>query len=183
MSAREPARGAAGEPSRPSSDSELAAPKLCGYLPKMIALLATWFGCGKAPKAPGTFGSLGAIPLIFALSYLPPLPYMLFSVVFAIGAIFVAQLYEAETGRHDDKEIVIDEVAGMLVTMAWVPFNVTYVLLGFVIFRAFDVLKPFPISYIDKKVEGGVGTVGDDLIAGILSNIILQLILQQRWLP
>jgi phosphatidylglycerophosphatase A len=149
---------------------------------QVITILATWFGCGKAPKAPGTFGSLGAIPLVFALSFLPPIPYMLVTMIFTIAAIFVAQLYEGITGKHDDKEVVIDEVAGMLVTMAWVPFTWPYVILGFLLFRFFDVLKPFPISYVDKKVGGGIGCVGDDLIAGILSNIILQVILEKHWL-
>jgi phosphatidylglycerophosphatase A len=149
---------------------------------QVLTILATWFGCGKAPKAPGTFGSLGAIPLVFALSYLPPIPYMLITVIFSIFAIFVAQFYEAQTGIHDDKSVVIDEVAGMLVTMAWVPFTWTYVVLGFLLFRLFDVLKPFPISYVDKKVGGGIGCVGDDLLAGILSNIILQVIMEKHWL-
>jgi phosphatidylglycerophosphatase A len=149
---------------------------------EVVQILATWFGCGKAPKAPGTFGTLGAIPLAFALSFVGPLPYMLVTLIFSVGAIFVAQLYEGISGRHDDKEVVIDEVAGFLVTMAWVPFTWKYAVAGFLLFRLFDVWKPFPISYVDQKVKGGVGCVGDDLIAGILSNIILQVLLDQRWL-
>jgi phosphatidylglycerophosphatase A len=66
--------------------------------------------------------------------------------------------------------------------MAWVPFSWTYVILGFALFRLFDIWKPFPISYIDKKIGGGVGCVGDDLVAGILGNIILQVILKQGWI-
>jgi phosphatidylglycerophosphatase A len=145
---------------------------------KLVSVLATWFGCGKAPWAPGTFGTLGAIPLVWFFSLRGPLPYMLATLVFTIGAIFVAHFHEAATGEHDASEVVIDEVAGLLVTMTWVPFSWIYVALGFLLFRFFDILKPFPISYVDRKVGGGVGAVGDDLLAGILSNIILQALLQ-----
>jgi len=147
-----------------------------------IAILATWFGCGKAKKAPGTFGTLGAIPLVYAFSLAGPINYLMLTFVFTIAAIFVAHFQEAATGVHDSKQVVIDEVAGFLVTMAWTPFRWPYILIGFVLFRFFDILKPYPISYIDKKVGGGIGCVGDDLLAGILSNIILQVILQQGWI-
>ena len=151
-------------------------------LKRPAVILATWFGCGKFPKAPGTAGTLGAIPLVWALSLLGPLPYMLATLVFTIFAIFVAHVYEAESGEHDASEVVIDEVAGFLVTMTWVPFSWTYVLAGFLLFRFFDILKPFPISYIDRKVGGGVGVVADDLLAGILANVILQFLWQKGWL-
>jgi phosphatidylglycerophosphatase A len=143
-------------------------------------LLATWFGCGKSPVAPGTVGTLGAIPLVWAFAQMPPLAYMLSTLILSIAAIWIAHLHEAITGEHDCGEVVIDEVAGFAVTMVWVPFTWPYLLAGFAIFRLLDALKPFPISYIDREVKGGVGAVGDDLVAGILSNIILQLLLQQR---
>ncbi len=147
-----------------------------------LKILASWFGCGRAPKAPGTFGTLGAIPVVVGFSLLGPMFYLLATLIFTIFAIFVAHFYEILTGRHDDKEVVIDEVAGFLVTMAWTPLTWTYLLLGFLLFRFFDILKPYPISYVDRKVGGGIGCVGDDLLAGILSNIILQLVLQNGWL-
>lgn len=149
---------------------------------QFIMIFATWFGCGKAPKAPGTFGTLGALPLAWALSLLAPLPYMLMTIVFSIFAIFVSHLHEISSGTHDASEVVIDEVAGFLVTMTWVPFNWKFVLCGFVLFRLFDVVKPFPISYMDRNIKGGIGIVADDLVAGILSNIILQLLLQRGFL-
>jgi phosphatidylglycerophosphatase A len=144
--------------------------------------LATWFGCGKMPFAPGTFGTLGALPLVWLLASYGPFPYMLSTFVFSVLAIWVAQLYETVGGKHDASEVVIDEVAGFLVTMAWVPLTWPYVIAGFVLFRAFDILKPFPISYIDQRVKGGVGVIGDDLLAGIVSNVLLQIILQKGWL-
>lgn len=151
---------------------------------RLIKILATWFGCGLAPQAPGTVGTLGAIPLVMAFSYLNTLHYMIATVTFAVLAIFVAHLYELMNGagQHDRQEIVIDEVAGFLVTMTWVPLDWRYLLVGFVVFRFFDALKPFPISYIDRNIKGGVGVVADDLVAGILSNIILQALLQMRFL-
>ena len=103
---------------------------------------------------------------------------MLSTFVFSVFSIWVAQLYEATGGQHDAGEVVIDEVAGFLVTMVWVPLTWPYVIAGFVLFRAFDVIKPFPISYIDQRVKGGVGVIGDDLLAGIASNVILQIVLQ-----
>src|SRR5258708_1520838 len=108
-------------------------------LKKINTLLATWFYLGKIPRAPGTFGSLGAIPLVWAFSLLGPIPYMAATLVFTLLAIFVAHFHEAVSGNHDASEVVIDEVAGMLVTMAWVPFTWPYVILGFLLFRFFDV--------------------------------------------
>jgi len=146
-------------------------------------ILATWFGCGKAPVAPGTFGTLGALPLAWALAQLMPVQYMLATVIFSVGAIFVAHLHEVTSGEHDASEVVIDEVAGFLVTMTWIPFNWKYVLAGFILFRFFDAVKPFPISYMDRNIKGGVGIVADDLVAGIVSNIVLQVLLQKGWMP
>ncbi|MBX3021049.1 MAG: phosphatidylglycerophosphatase A [Bdellovibrionales bacterium] len=150
-----------------------------------LKILATWFGCGHAPKVPGTIGTLGAIPLVWWFSSFSELKYLVVTLCFAGFAIMVAHLYEMEIagGEHDSPELVIDEVAGFLVTMALVPFTWSWVLLGFVLFRALDMLKPFPISYVDKKVLGGVGAVGDDLLAGVIANLILQVILQNGWMP
>ena len=144
---------------------------------KIIDGLAIWFGCGLSPKAPGTVGTLGAIPLLYLLSPLPVYYYMGATLIFAVITIVVAHFYEAG-GEHDSSEFVMDEVAGFLVTMAWVPFTWSGVLAGFILFRIFDIWKPFPISYIDKNMPGGVGTVADDLAAGIAANIVLQLALQ-----
>jgi phosphatidylglycerophosphatase A len=107
---------------------------------------------------------------------------MLATFVFTLAAIFIAQFYEDLVGQHDLPEVVVDEVVGLLVTMTWIPLSWPFALCGFAVFRAFDILKPFPISYVDRNMRGGIGCVGDDLIAGILSNIVLQIILQRGWL-
>jgi phosphatidylglycerophosphatase A len=147
--------------------------------PFIIRTLATWFGCGRAPKAPGTFGTLGAIPLFILFAQLQPISYMLATFAFAVFSILVAHAHENIFQEHDASEVVIDEVAGLLVTMTWIPCDILHIAAGVVLFRIFDILKPFPISYVDKKVKGGVGAVGDDLVAGILSNIILQVMWQK----
>ena len=152
------------------------------YIQQVATVLATWFGLGKIPKAPGTYGTLGAIPLVWVFSLAGPIPYMLATLFFTLFAIFVAHIYEMGSGQHDDQEVVIDEVAGFLVTMTWVPFQWPYVVAGFLLFRLFDIWKPFPISYVDQKVGGGIGCVGDDLLAGIVANVILQFALQKGFL-
>ncbi len=154
-------------------------------LVKLINILGTWFGCGKSPRAPGTVGTIGALPLVWALSFAGEVPYMAVTFLFAVASILVAQKFEDEfgQGRHDLPEFVMDEVAGFLVTMTLVPFTWQFVLVGFVIFRILDALKPFPISWIDRKVPGGVGVVADDLVAGILANILLHVSLHYHVLP
>lgn len=150
---------------------------------KAIRILATWFGCGLAPRGPGTVGTVGAIPLVVLFAYFGEKPYMIATFAFVVFSIFVAHLYEIEhPGDHDRSEVVIDEVAGFLITMTWLPMTPLWFALGFVAFRIFDVIKPWPISWVDAKILGGVGVVADDLVAGILSNIILQTVLQLGWL-
>ena len=129
-------------------------------------LLAAWGPCGYAPFAPGTFGTLGAVPLYLALSRLPPGAYV--AATFAFSALAVVAADRA--GRYwripDASPIVIDEVAGYLLTMALVPFSWPSALAGFVLFRIFDVTKPWPASAFDR-VKNGFGVVLDDLAAGV----------------
>lgn len=148
-----------------------------------IGVFATWFGCGRVPRAPGTFGTLGALPLFWAMAtQLAPFGYMAVTLVLVVAAIMIAHFYESLTGAHDSPEFVFDEVVGFLVTMTWIPFGVVNVVLGFALFRLLDILKPFPISWVDRRVPGGVGAVADDLLAGVIANIILQALLQYGWL-
>lgn len=146
-----------------------------------LNMLATWFGCGRAPWAPGTVGTIGAIPLVWLFQRLGATEYMFATFGFTVVAMLIAQIYEAGGSEHDPSEFVLDEVAGFLVTMTWLPFTWTWLLLGFALFRLLDVVKPFPISYIDRKVPGGVGCVADDLLAGIIANACLQIALQNSW--
>jgi phosphatidylglycerophosphatase A len=146
-----------------------------------LKALGTWFGLGLVPFAPGTFGTLGAIPLVWFFQRFGEMQYMFAVLLFTVFSIFVAQLYEDEVAEgHDPGEFVLDEVVGFLVTMTWMPFTWAYLLAGFVLFRLFDILKPFPISWVDRRVPGGFGAVADDLLAGILASIAMQLILHFR---
>lgn len=147
-----------------------------GVLRKMASLSATLFGVGRIKFMPGTWGTLVTLPLVFALSQFGPMAYMMATVVFSIYAIFASEAYESEAQKHDSSEIVIDEAAGILVTMAWMPQTWQAYLAGFLLFRFLDILKPFPISFVDKRVGRGLGVVADDLLAGIIANVILQMI-------
>jgi phosphatidylglycerophosphatase A len=129
-------------------------------------LLAAWGPCGFAPVAPGTFGTLGAIPLYLVLSRLPAGAYVAATAaLIAMGAV-AADRAGRYWGVADASPIVIDEVAGYLVTLALVPFSWPSVAAGFVLFRIFDVLKPWPASAFDR-VKNGFGVVMDDVAAGV----------------
>lgn len=97
--------------------------------------------------------------------------------------MWVSSFYKSSEDTHDAQEIVIDEVAGILITMTWLPAHWFYVVTGFVLFRLLDILKPYPISAADQKIKGGIGVMADDILAGIIANIILQIVYQSRILP
>jgi phosphatidylglycerophosphatase A len=139
-------------------------------------VLAAWGPCGFVPIAPGTAGTLGAVPLFWFMSRMPPLLYAVTVAAFIALACFSA----AAAGRYwkvvDASPIVIDEVAGYLVTMAFLPWSWTTAVAGFLLFRLFDVVKPWPASYFDG-VKNGFGVVLDDVAAGVWSWIVLRLLL------
>lgn len=143
-----------------------------------IRFVATWFGCGLAPRAPGTMGTIGAVPLVWLLNQAGSMIYLAVTLTFAVGGVLIAQFYEQNIStEHDAPEFVLDEVAGFLITMALVPLTWFNLLVGFALFRVLDVIKPFPISWIDKNVPGGMGAMADDLVAGILASAALQAML------
>ena len=137
--------------------------------------LATGFGVGYLPKAPGTWGSLLALPLHFFLRQLAPAHYALALVSIFFIAVITAGQAEKIMDRKDPGVVVIDEVIGMLITLIAAPDNPLIWLLGFALFRLFDIFKPWPIRLIDRRVNGGTGIVLDDVLAGIYSLIILQI--------
>lgn len=145
-------------------------------LKQPIQFLALGFGSGLAPKAPGTFGTLAAIPLFLLLSLLTPIMYLLAVAVVSIVGIYICGKAAEDVGVHDHPAIVWDEFAGFFITMIMVPISWQSIVVGFVLFRLFDILKPWPISFIDKKISGGLGIMLDDILAGIFSLIIMQLI-------
>jgi len=139
-------------------------------------VLAAWGPCGFVPVAPGTVGTLGAIPLFWALRDLPLALYFLTLVAFIALSTFAA----SAAGRYwkvvDASPIVIDEVAGYLVTMALVPWSWETAIAGFLLFRLFDVMKPWPASYFDRVVKSGFGVVMDDVAAGVWAWATLEFV-------
>ena len=139
-------------------------------------LFAFGFGSGLAPKAPGTFGTLAAIPFFLLLQNLSwPVYLSWLLITFALGVLWCDRSSKA-LGVHDHGGIVWDEFVGYWITMFMAPAGWVWILVGFVLFRFFDILKPWPISWLDKKVHGGFGIMIDDALAGIYALIVLQLI-------
>jgi len=141
-----------------------------------IQFLALGFGSGLAPKAPGTFGTLAAIPLYLLLSQLATLPYAILVIIMTIAGFYICGKAAEDVGVHDHPAIVWDEFVGFFITMFMIPVSWQSVLVGFVLFRFFDIVKPWPISYVDKKVAGGFGIMIDDVLAGGIALVIMQLI-------
>lgn len=135
-----------------------------------VHFLALGFGSGLAAKMPGTFGTLAALPLVVLLSHFASFPvYLIVTILVSVAGIWICGKAAEDMGVHDDSAIVWDEVAGMLITMLAVPLSWQTLLAGFVLFRFFDILKPWPISYLDKHVHGGFGIMIDDVLAGIFA--------------
>ena len=148
-----------------------------GFFGKTALLLSSWFGAGLMPKAPGTFGTLAAVPLVMALNYIGGFYGALFLMIFIPIAIWSSGLTQRILGQDDPSEVVIDEVAGFLLTLFLLPSSWLILFLGFVVFRFFDILKPVPIGMLEKKVPGGTGIVIDDLLAGVYANLCLRIFL------
>lgn len=148
---------------------------------KSVMFLATGCFIGNISFAPGTFGSILGLPLCFFLSKINLLIAVLLTVVFIFFAIWIAQEAEKIVNTEDPGCIVIDEIAGILVTFTGLPFNMISVVFGFLVFRVLDIWKPYPIPWIERKLSGGFGIVMDDVAAGICSNLLLRGILIFDW--
>jgi phosphatidylglycerophosphatase A len=146
-------------------------------MPLWARLTATALGAGYLPVAPGTWGTLVAVPLAWGLDRLGGEIALLaaLAVIIVVGS-WAADVYCTATGKHDNQQIVIDEVAGYLVTLALVPRTWPNLIVAFGLFRLFDVWKPPPVRWIDRRVGGGFGVVADDLGAGVYGGILLWLI-------
>jgi phosphatidylglycerophosphatase A len=142
-----------------------------------IMLLATGFYIGNIPFAPGTFGSLLGLPLCFFLAGLTLPLGVICTLLFISFAVWVANTAEKLLRKTDPGCIVIDEMAGMAVTLVGLPFTLNTAVLGFICFRILDILKPFPIRILDQKITGGAGIVMDDVAAGIIANLFLRIII------
>jgi phosphatidylglycerophosphatase A len=141
--------------------------------PLGVTLIATSLGSGLLPLAPGTMGTLTAIPLAWALAKLAPIWFWVATIVVSAIGTAAASAFQRANGTDDDQRIVIDEVAGYLVTLLVVPKTLATLLLAFFLFRLFDIWKPFPVRLIDQKVGGGFGVMADDLAAGVYAGLVL----------
>ena len=139
-----------------------------------VHFCALGFGSGLIPLMPGTFGSLAAIPLILLLAPLGNITFILATLLSCVIGIWFCGRTADDMGVHDHGSIVWDEVAGMLLTFMFVPLTLWTVIAGFVLFRIFDIIKPWPIGPVDKTVHGGLGIMLDDILAGLMSIACLQ---------
>jgi phosphatidylglycerophosphatase A len=140
-----------------------------------VHLLAFGLGSGCAPKAPGTFGTLAAIPFWWLfLQDVPLIPYLCVLIAgFAFG-VYLCEQTSKDLGVHDHGGIVWDEWIGLWITYIALPVGIEWILTGFVLFRFFDILKPWPIKWLDEKVHGGFGIMIDDVLAGIFALMCVQ---------
>lgn len=136
--------------------------------------LAFGFGSGLSPFAPGTFGTLAAIPIYLLFSQFGLAAYIILTVLVTFVGIWICGESSRLLGVHDHGGIVWDEIAGYLITMLFAPAGWVWIIIGFALFRLFDIWKPYPIRWIDKKVSGGLGIMLDDVLAGIYALIVLQ---------
>lgn len=143
-----------------------------------VHLLALGLGSGASPWAPGTIGTLAALPFAWLLGQLPLLPYLAITALCFVLGIHLCDRTARDLGVHDHPSIVWDEFVGLFVTLIAVPPSWLNLLLGFVLFRIFDIFKPWPIGWLDRQVSGGLGIMLDDLVAGIYAWLLLQLLLR-----
>ncbi|SEK23630.1 phosphatidylglycerophosphatase A family protein [Ectothiorhodospira marina] len=139
-----------------------------------VHFLAFGFGSGLSPKAPGTAGTVAAIPLFLLLQGLPLWSYLLITALVVAVGIWLCGESSRRLGVHDHPGIVWDEIAGFLITLIAAPAGWIWIIVGFALFRLFDILKPWPIGWLDKHLEGGIGIMLDDVLAGIYALIVLQ---------
>ncbi len=140
-------------------------------------ILSTWFGCGYAFPAPGFWGTLGTMPLgIVLLAMTSKLVMLSVAILIFIIGLWAASKFEQQAKTHDSSMIVIDESAGILVTLLFASANPISVLLAFILFRLFDSAKPWPISFLDKRINGAWGVMIDDIAAGLAAGLCLLLI-------
>jgi phosphatidylglycerophosphatase A len=142
---------------------------------RLILLLASGLGAGFSPFAPGTAGTLVAIPIELLLSPIRSPVYELTLLTFFFFSSWIAERAQNHWQKKDDQRIVIDEIMGYFLTMLWIPKTLLFISVGFLLFRLLDIVKPFPCRQLEK-VRGGFGVVLDDVFAGIYANIGLQLL-------
>ncbi len=139
-----------------------------------IHFLAFGFGSGAMPFAPGTFGTLAALPIYLLMVPLSLWAYLAVVVVMTLLGVWLCHVTSRDLGVHDHGGIVWDEIVGYLITMIAAPPGWQWMVAGFVLFRFFDIIKPWPIGWADRRVHGGLGIMLDDVLAAVLAWVVLQ---------
>jgi phosphatidylglycerophosphatase A len=143
-----------------------------------VHLLAAGFGSGLSAKAPGTAGTVVGVAVYLLLSELAVAPYIGVCVVLFTAGVWICERAADDLNEHDHPSIVYDEIVGYLITMIAIPAQWPWILAGFTLFRVFDIIKPWPISVLDRRVKGGFGIMIDDLAAALLALTVLHI---ARW--
>ncbi len=140
-------------------------------------IISTFFFTGCFPVAPGTVGTGAACILYIVFLFgIDPIVYAVLTVLVFFLGVYFSGIYARCLGRDDPPSVVIDEVCGYLVTMLFLPYDIRYAVLGFFLFRLFDIFKPFPIRRFEE-IHGGFGIVLDDVVAGVWSNLLLRVLI------
>lgn len=140
-----------------------------------IHFLAFGFGAGLSPKAPGTMGTLVAVPIVWALLQLPLMYYLCCIVMLCVVGIYICGESARRLAVHDHPGIVWDEIAGFAISMIALPSTWQFLAAGFVLFRLFDITKPWPIREADHRLSGGTGIMLDDMMAGLVTCVLLHM--------
>jgi len=139
-----------------------------------VHFFAFGFGSGALPKAPGTWGTLAAIPIYLIISQWGWVAYAIMIVIMSVVGIAICGKTAEDLATPDHPGIVWDEIVGYLITMFLAPKGWLWIILGFILFRLFDIFKPFPISWFDQRISGGLGIMADDWLAGLFGWFVLQ---------
>jgi phosphatidylglycerophosphatase A len=136
--------------------------------------IATVLGIGRLPTAPGTAASIVALPFAWIIAAFAGRFALMFAAIIVLGiGAWACEIYARESGQHDPSECVIDEVAGQWIVCAFAPFSVLAYVAAFILFRIFDIVKPWPIGLVEQRVPGGLGIMADDVVAALMGCIIL----------
>lgn len=142
-----------------------------------LHFIAFGLGSGTMPFAPGTFGTLMAIPFYLLFRPLPVMAYIAVVIFFIIASSLICERASRDIHIHDHPGMCLDEFAGFFVTMIAAPHSLTWIILGFFLFRFFDIVKPWPISFIDQHIHGGIGMILDDVVAGLFAWVIMRIVM------
>ncbi|HEY8950867.1 MAG TPA: phosphatidylglycerophosphatase A [Rhizomicrobium sp.] len=144
---------------------------------RIATQIATVLGVGRSPTAPGTAGSVVALPFAWAIAGFGGRFVLMLAAILVLGiGAWACEIYARANGRDDPSECVIDEVAGQWIICAFAPLSIAAYFLAFILFRIFDIVKPWPIRLVEQRVPGGLGIMADDVVAALMGSIILVLL-------